>query len=229
MKALILQHAASEGPGLLGQELTERGYTLERCALWEGELPQSPDCYHLVLILGGAMNIYQHRDYPWLVSEKAWLSAALAGGMRAIGICLGAQLLADVLGGKVMQNPEYEVGWWPVDFSPAALEHFPGLPPQATFMHWHGDTFSLPAEAISLASSPACANQGFLWRNHVLACQFHPEVEESLAAAFADDSGGHWPQGPWVQAPTGLVAEAAQHLPQSSRCLRLLLDRFLLA
>jgi GMP synthase-like glutamine amidotransferase len=227
MKALILQHASSEGPGLVEPELAARGWNLDRCHLWENAALPKPNDYSLIVILGGAMNIYQHRDFPWLIPEKAWLETAIEAGCHCLGICLGAQLLADVLGGKVMQNPAYEVGWWPVDFTAAAQKRFPGLPPQTTFMHWHGDTFSLPPDATPLASTPACLNQGFLWQQHVLAWQFHPEVDHALATSFADDSGGPWPEGPYVQQPAALISGAPLHLPESTRILRLLLDQFL--
>ncbi len=224
MDALILQHTASEGPGLVLPELTRRGWRTEVCELWRGGLPPARHDFKFVLVLGGPMNIYQHRDFPWLVAEKKWLSETLEKGVAVFGICLGAQLLADVLGARVVQNPEYEVGWWPVEFTDGARSCFAGLPERATFMHWHGDTFALPEGAIPLASTLACPNQGFLWNNRVLGLQFHPEVDENLAAAFAVDEGGNWPSGRFVQDPERLRADALARLPDSAATLGSFLD-----
>jgi len=124
--------------------------------------------------MGGSMNIYEHRTHPWLVAEKAFLAAAVAAGKPVLGICLGAQLLAAVLGGKVFQNPEKEIGWWPVrvfDRRPA----FDAFPERLIAMHWHGDTFTLPPGARRVAESEGCAQQAFVHGDRVVGLQFHLE------------------------------------------------------
>ena len=95
--------------------------------------------------MGGEMNIYQYRDWPWLKAESAFIKSALVEGKRVVGICLGAQLIVDSLGERVVQNPHIELGWLPVTWTAEARAACPILPGSSTVLHWHGDTFSLPS------------------------------------------------------------------------------------
>ena len=150
------------------------------------------------------MNIYQHRDHPWLVPEKNYIRAAADAGKPVLGICLGAQMLADVMGGKVMQSHEREIGWWPVRFlaRPGPFAAFPG---ELTPCHWHGDTFNLPSGAIHVAESDACKNQAFLIGDRLVGLQFHIEVGQidvrDLAGALPDDLAA----ARYVQSPADLL------------------------
>jgi len=198
-RIVVFQHATEEGPGRIQPWLEERGFLVEIVDWSTGERPQVEEEPQGYLIMGGAMNIYQHRDHPWLVEEKKIIRhAVLERDIPVVGICLGAQLIADALGARVVQNPQYELGWWPVDFTHEAQKNFPEIPASLTFFHWHGDTFSLPNDAVRLASSAACPEQGFLWQNRVLALQFHPEVDPAHVETFCKGDFP-WPHGPWVQ------------------------------
>lgn len=226
-RVAILQHASSEGPGAVADWLAQHGFACETIRWWEDPAaPPGAEEFYGAVILGGAMNIYQHRDYPWLLREKAWLDAALDRGVRCLGICLGAQLLADRLGARVAQNPHHEIGWWPVRFTAEARALFPGLPESATLLHWHGDTFSLPAGTIRLGASQACAEQGFFLPGRVLAWQFHPEVTPPMLPEFCGPAGADWPQGPAVQDRATLLAQAPAHATQPRQVLAAFLPRF---
>ena len=104
-------------------------------------------------------------------------------GKRVLGVCLGAQLLADVLGGPVSRNAHKEIGWFPVELSAAgrAYPGFAGLPERFTAFHWHGDSFRLPPGATRLCSSEACVEQGLAVGEKVLGLQFHLEVRRADA------------------------------------------------
>lgn len=225
-RALILQHAKCEGPALIADWLERHGWTLEVFDFPSRKTPPVLADFQLLVIMGGAMNIYQHRDHPWLVAEKELIRQAIHAELPVIGVCLGAQLLSDALGGKVFQNPHHEIGWWPVDFTPEARAIFPGLPASAVFLHWHGDTFTLPAGAIRVAESTACAEQGFLWKDRLLALQFHPEADERLAGEFCEDPGDHWPRGSWVQPPAQIASTAGPHSEIARKYLDVLLAGF---
>ncbi len=131
------------------------------------------------------MNVYEEAEYPWLAAEKAFIAAAIGAGKPVLGICLGAQLIAAVLGGTVSKGPQPEIGWYPVELTPAGRELplFAGFPDRFTALHWHGDTFSIPPGATHVASSAACANQAFAYDGgRVVGLQFHlEETRESLA------------------------------------------------
>jgi GMP synthase-like glutamine amidotransferase len=227
MKVRWFQHVEFEGLGLIEPWLRARGHEIAATRWWAGETAPRDDASEWLIVMGGPMNIYQHRDYPWLVAEKAAIAAALARGARVLGLCLGAQLIADVLGGKVAQNPAREIGWWPVHGAPCGDDAVCvrlAFPPEATVLHWHGDTFTLPPGATRLASSAACAEQAFGWGARVLGLQFHLEMYAAAIAAIADGCadelrGG----GRWVQSAPELVAGAARHGADNERLLHGLL------
>jgi GMP synthase-like glutamine amidotransferase len=123
------------------------------------------------------MNVYQYHDHPRLRKEKAFLERAVAAGIPTLGVCLGAQLLADVLGAKVVQNPHVEIGWFPVRLTAETRDSqlFHAMPAEFTAFHWHGDTFDTPPGARRLAESDACLNQAFEYAGCVVGLQFHLE------------------------------------------------------
>lgn len=214
MRVHWFQHVEFEGLGRIEPWLRARGHSLSHTRWWAGEhaLGAAASCDWLI-IMGGPMNIYQHRDYPWLVEEKAVIAAAVARGARVLGICLGAQLLADVLGGKVLQNPVREIGWWPVraDSGGATGERY-GLPAEGHALYWHGDTFTLPPGARRLALSDACAQQAFAWGGRVLALQFHLEMDADSVGTMLQASADEFVEGgPWVQTPSELLDGATRH------------------
>jgi GMP synthase (glutamine-hydrolysing) len=168
------------------------------------------------------MNIYQHRDYPWLVQEKEFLQRAIAAGKPVLGICLGAQLLADVLGGKVYQNPEKEIGWFPVRFLDRGAP-FSTFPETMNVMHWHGDTFDLPPGSRLVAESIGCPRQAFVWGDRVVGLQFHLEMGAVNVADLANVSADDLTPGRYVQSAAQLV-ETPADLPTAHAALFALLD-----
>jgi GMP synthase-like glutamine amidotransferase len=195
------------------------------CHLYREDALPKRDAFDALVIMGGEMNIYQYRDWPWLKPEREFISAALKAGKPAVGICLGAQFLADVLGSRVVQNPNIELGWLPILWTKEARARFTELPEAATVLHWHGDTFGLPEGAIRLAGSEACAEQGFLIPGKCLALQFHMEVDPSLVKLYVDSQGA-WPSGPYVQKPGQILAEADKQCDANRHLLHGMLDVF---
>jgi GMP synthase-like glutamine amidotransferase len=225
MKISVLQHAAFEGPGEIAAWATQRGHAVSVHHLYRGDALPPLNDFDLLVIMGGEMNIYQYRDWPWLKPESAFIRSALTAGKKAVGICLGAQLIADALGARVVQNSEHELGWLPVSWTDDARTAFPELPAEATVLHWHGDTFELPAGATRLASSEGCPEQGFFIPGKCLAMQFHMEVDTTLVKEFVEGQG-EWPKGSFVQAPKLILNEAGSYCDQNRRLLHGMLDEF---
>lgn len=133
-----------------------------------------------LMIMGGPMGVADEDRYPWLVQEKVFIREAIEAGKVVLGICLGAQLIASVLGGKVTSNPEKEIGWFPVRLTEAGKKSFllKDFPETFVAFHWHGDTFSIPEGADHLLTSGGCLHQGFSWEDRVFGFQFHLESTE---------------------------------------------------
>jgi len=177
-----LQHVPFEGLGTIEKWAERTGHTLSCTRLFDGDLLPHLDQFGMLVVMGGPMGIYDEQEYPWLTAEKSFIRATLDAGRPVLGICLGAQLIADVLGARVFANKQKEIGWFPVtrtDAVPSGLEGV--LPKNQTVFHWHGDTFDLPADAVHLYSSLACRNQAFLYKDRVLALQFHLETTSESA------------------------------------------------
>lgn len=199
MRIHSLEHAPAEGAGKIKDWARDRGHSFKVTRLDLGEALPEPNAFDLLVIMGGAMNIYQHRDYPWLVAEKQCISAAIEAGKALLGVCLGAQLIADCLGGKVAQNPAQEIGWFPVRFL-RREPPFDGFPAESMAFHWHGDTFSLPSGALRVAESDACANQAFIHGTKIVGLQFHIEVTPEAAASFCEGADDFLKPERYVQA-----------------------------
>lgn len=182
----IFLHVHFEGPGCIEDWIKLHGHQATVTRWYEH--PAVPDMTNtsLLIVMGGPMGIYDEKDHPWLKAEKTCIDTVISAGKPVLGICLGAQLIAGVLGAKVYANTCKEIGWFPVTFStghiPAALAAL--LPEQQTVFHWHGDTFNLPENAVCFASTPATTNQAFLYGNRVIGLQYHFEVTPSSMEAM---------------------------------------------
>ena len=202
MRIHYLQHVPFEGLGSLDRWATTNGHLLSATRLYDGEsLPKFEEIGALV-ILGGPMNIYEEDKHPWLAAEKAFIGRALESDIPVLGICLGAQLIADVLGARVFRNQHKEIGWFPLELTEAARrsQAFGGFPSGFSAFHWHGDTFDLPSGATHIAKSEGCLNQAFTYDSErVVGLQFHLEWTKTILAetihACADDlTGGRYVQ-----------------------------------
>ncbi|HEY0257266.1 MAG TPA: type 1 glutamine amidotransferase [Candidatus Methylacidiphilales bacterium] len=225
MNIAVLQHAAFEGPGEIAAWAEHHGHSVRVHHLYRGDALPPADAFDLLVVMGGEMNIYQYRDWPWLKAESAFIKSTLAQGKRGLGICLGAQLIADALGAQVVQNPMIELGWLPITWTNEARSAFPDVPANSTVLHWHGDTFGLPPGAIRLAASEGCAEQGFLIPNQCLGLQFHIEVDSTLVQEYVKGQG-EWPTGPHAQTPEAILAKAASYCDQNRKLLHGMLDQF---
>jgi GMP synthase (glutamine-hydrolysing) len=189
---LVLQHVGCEPPAAYEDELRARGIGLARVELDVGG--QLPDWRRFagIIAMGGPMGAYEEEKYAWLRAEKELIREAVQGGLPFWGVCLGSQLLAASLGARVYPGDSPEVGIEPVwrtagsDGDPI----FAHAPKKFVALHWHNDTFDLPAGATLLASSKAYRNQAFVW-GRAYGLQFHLEVNPELATSWVDVPAYH--------------------------------------
>jgi GMP synthase-like glutamine amidotransferase len=201
LRIRVFQHVPFEDIGSMDPWARGRGHRVERTRFHAGDAPPPADAYDWLIVMGGPMGARDEDRLPWMAGEKRAIEAALSAGKAVLGICLGAQLIADVLGAEVRRNRHPEIGWFPVTLSPDALRGplADAFPPSFTAFHWHGDTFAIPAGAVPLGSSAACDNQGFLIGDRVLALQFHPEVTSAGMEDLLRACGHELRPGPFVQ------------------------------
>jgi GMP synthase (glutamine-hydrolysing) len=177
--ALAIRHVACEDLGNLALVLQQRGLLVRYVEAGVEDLAQlNPLAPEVLIVLGGPIGVYQEQAYPFLTDELRLLERRLAVDLPTLGICLGAQLMARALGARVYPGPRKEIGWAPLDVSEAGrrscLRYL--AKGETAVLHWHGDTFELPAGATHLASTPSYANQAFAWGTRGLALQCHAEV-----------------------------------------------------
>ena len=175
---LAIRHVHFEDLGAFGTALETAGYTIRyREAGLDSIEPTEADAADLLVVLGGPIGVYDDGLYPFLRETARLLERHLAAGRRTLGICLGAQLMAHVLGARVYPGTAKEIGWAPLSLTQAGaqspLKHLRDI----SVLHWHGDTFDLPAGATRLASTAQTLNQAYAVGEHALGLQFHPEVE----------------------------------------------------
>jgi GMP synthase (glutamine-hydrolysing) len=172
-----LRHVPFEDLGLLAPLLELRGHAVRYVEVPLTSLrdidPREPD---LVVVLGGPIGVYEVDAYPFLSAETEFVARRLEAGRATLGICLGSQLMAQALGARVYPSGFKEIGWAPIELTPegqaSSLRHLA----RTAVLHWHGDTFDLPAGALRLASTPVCLNQAFSFGDRALALQFHAEA-----------------------------------------------------
>jgi len=153
-----------------------------------GPPPADPLGYDAVLTLGGAMNVDEEAVHPWLASEKALLVRLLEREVPLLGLCLGAQLVAEAAGAAPRRAERPEIGWHQVELTDAGREDalLAPLAPAFEALQWHGYEFPLPPGAVALASSEVCL-QSIRIGERAWAIQFHPEVSRADALAWIDD------------------------------------------
>jgi GMP synthase (glutamine-hydrolysing) len=142
-----------------------------------------------LIVMGGPMNVNETHLYPFLDPEVELIKQAVLTGIPVLGVCLGAQLIAKALGARVYPNSVREVGWHHIEMLPEAREDnlFSETPQIFTVLHWHGDTFDLPAGAVQLARSNRCAHQAFRWGPLTWGLQFHLEVTPHMIETWIQD------------------------------------------
>jgi len=226
MKLHYLQHVPFEGLGSIASWAKARRAQISRTRLFAGEALPPADEIDLLVVMGGPMGVYDERDYPWLIREKEFLKQAMDSNTRILGVCLGAQLIADVLGARVYPNDYKEIGWFPIEGVQTHKKIGLLLARAGEVFHWHGDTFDLPTGATHLAKNRACEHQAFSVGDQILALQFHLETTPNAARALIDNCGHEIVDAPYIQPACEILTDQREFERINrlmSECLNLLI------
>ncbi len=224
MRIHSLEHEPFEGLANIEVWAKNRGHSISRTLLFnDEELPDVSD-FDWLVIMGGSMNIYEEEKYPWLREEKNFIAEAIAAKKIVLGVCLGSQLAADVLGGRVCKNKYKEIGWFPVSLTTDAKNSpvFSTLPDTLIAFHWHGDTFKIPHGATRTAQSEGCANQAFEY-GRVMGLQFHLEYSAESINLMFRNCGDEIVDGKYIQKPDEIVSRIS-NVHKMTEILNTLLD-----
>lgn len=207
MKMHIIKNAPYEGPGYIANWALVQGYEVKTTPLFENVATPPLESFDWLVVMGGPMGVHDEKDHPWLIREKTLIESAIAQGKTVLGVCLGAQLIAQVLGARVYKNKYVERGWHTIKREPAALDSkcFNAMPEEFTAFVWHGDTFDLPKNVKHVASSKACTNHAFEHGERVVGLQFHLEVTTEGIASILDHSSYADVVGPHVQSRAQII------------------------
>jgi GMP synthase-like glutamine amidotransferase len=212
MRIQCLQHVSYEGPAQIADWAAANDHELCCTHLYRGEKLPDMETFDCLLVMGGPMSASDDCDLPWMRDEKIFLENAIERHKAILGVCLGAQLLANVLGAKVHPNNEKEIGWFPIKLLPGPqTERLFGRAGNETHVfHWHGNTFDLPTGAIHLAESTACRNQAFVVGRRLIGLQFHLEMNQANIAAIAEECHDALVPGRFIQPANDLLGTELQ-------------------
>ena len=229
MRVHFIQHVSFENPGYLLEWAQEGNHTITFTKVFEKNSFPSPNDIDLLIIMGGPMGVNEIIKYPWLKEEKQFIKKTIEADKKVLGICLGSQLIADILGKKVFINKEKEIGWWPV--KKMAIKKYnsllAGLPEEFITFHWHGDTFDLPENSIHLFATDICSNQGFLHGTNVAALQFHPEVNNELIDLMVEHEKEELISAAFIQTEDVIKMEAHERIHQNKKFTFQFVEQFL--
>ncbi len=230
MKAHCLQHVPFEGMAAIELWLIKQKFEISYTKFYENaKLPSLHDI-DWVVIMGGPMNVNDERQFTWLNSEKIFIRQCVEKGKVVIGICLGAQLIANVLGAKVYRNSQKEIGWFTISKAPLLKNGnlFAELPNHTVAFHWHGETFDLPSGADLIASSEACKNQIFTIGSKVIGFQCHLEVTTKSVATMLENCKSELKHSPYIQNELDIIDGAKQNCAKMNKILYTMLNRLLI-
>jgi GMP synthase (glutamine-hydrolysing) len=224
MRLHYLQHVPFEDLAGIEDWAKDRCHQISRTLLFDGQELPGMDEFDWLVIMGGPMNIYEEDKYPWLAREKRFIRDAIISNKIVLGICLGGQLIADVLGGKVRKNLYKEIGWHTVKLTPEGQESgiFGVLPNTFMAFHWHGDTFEIPPQALRAAESKACANQAFMLGKAV-GLQFHLESSMDSIDHLIGNCSDELVDGKYIQSPEEILSHV-DRFPEMNGLMALFLD-----
>jgi GMP synthase (glutamine-hydrolysing) len=174
------------------------------------------------------MSAWEDDRYPWLSREKRFIETFVNSGKPVLGVCLGAQILADVLGARIYPGPHKEIGWFAAEVTPEGRQTWIGglLPDRFETFLWHGDTFDLPDGAVRIARSAAFENQGFIWRQ-TLALQFHLEVHPEWVRMLTRRDAQQLVEAAYVQRAETILAKPMDLYHRNNALMESLLRRWL--
>ncbi|MEL6320615.1 MAG: glutamine amidotransferase [Cyanobacteria bacterium J06626_14] len=223
---LAVVHQSHSTTGLVGALLEQRGYAMDtRCIAAGDRLPTTLDHHDAVIVFGGPMSANDDDTVPCIHQELHWIPDVLAANKPFLGICLGAQLLARVLGATVAphRDRKVEIGYFPIDLTEEGQDRFQGL---THVYHWHREGFEIPCTATLLAQGVTFPNQAFQWGQHTYGLQFHPEITASMIQKWTTKAADHLTL-PGAQPLNSHFYDHQQHASSVESWLNRFLDQWL--
>jgi GMP synthase (glutamine-hydrolysing) len=196
MHVLIIKNVDAEGPGTIEEYLRQEAIAFSIVDLHKGQETPALDAFTHLVVMGGPMAVYEMDLHPFLKREAKIIEQAISAGRSVLGICLGAQMIAHVLGARVYAGGAREIGWYRVALTAGGMKDrlMAGLAVDgansAEVFQWHGDTFDLPNRSLLLASSALFPNQAFRHQDKVYALQFHIEVTPAIVLDWLSNEKG---------------------------------------
>lgn len=197
MRIHYLQNRATAGIGNVGEWTEKHGHLLSGTLLYQGEALPPFSSFDILIILGGV----PEECAAWLEEEIAFIAAAIRENKGVVGICLGSQLLAEALGGKLIPHTQAESGWLPVVQNEEGKKHslMAGVNAINDLFFFHRNTFILPETCTLLAHTAGCANQIYTFGDRAIGIQSHPEMVAETIEFLAREEAKALPQGEYTQ------------------------------
>lgn len=229
MRIHFIQHVHFETPGYLLEWATTQQHNISFTKIFESVSFPATEAIDMLIVMGGPMGVYEEDKFPWLATEKAFIRSAIAAGIKVLGICLGAQLIAEVSGAKVYPNTDKEIGWWPVQkiSNGKTWPRLGSFPHEFVTFHWHGDTFDLPPGAVHLFATGVCPHQGFLLNEQVAGLQFHFEATPALVQQMIAHGRQELVAAPFIQDEEKMLALSTRYAASQQKMLESFINSFL--
>ena len=213
MRIHYVQHVPFEGLGYIESWANIKGCVLSSTKMYQNVTCPSLDDFDWLIVMGGPMSVHDTDACSWLIDEKDFIRRTIESGKPVLGICLGAQIIADVLGAKVSPGREKEVGWFPVEKLDGFTESFGNIfPDKVDVFHWHGETFDIPQGSIPVASSAICKNQGFVYHDKIIGLQFHLEATVESVQGLIDNCSDEIVEAPYIQTADQMLEDRGRFL-----------------
>jgi GMP synthase-like glutamine amidotransferase len=226
MNIHYFQHVPYEGLGSIADWAERPGNKITATKFYEDHRLPFIDLFDMLIIMGGPMGAKDDKKFPWMTPEKKMIEHAIKKDKLVVGICLGSQLIADVLGAKVYANKEKEIGWFPIQTTmEGKTSYFSHTGDTFDVFHWHGDTFELPSGAQHLAYSRACKHQAFSLGNNVLGLQFHLEATRDSVVQYLQGGKDELVSGKYIQTYDDIMREDSQKYLASNILLAQILEQ----
>lgn len=226
---VIVQHQPSVPPGLIASGLTGAGRQVTVLEAWRDASWPSVDDLSALVVMGGTMNVDQLSEYPFLERSRTLMARAIERDVPTLGVCLGSQMMARVLGAEVRRAEERNAFFSTLELTPEGkrdplMSPFDGV----EVLQFHEDTFDVPPEAVSLATSDRSSlGQAFRYGDSAYAIQFHFEVDRAILTGWVDDIGPTEMRSGWRADPSELLGHADRTLGPQGRAGARLVEGFL--
>lgn len=208
MNILFVLHAPFERPGFIETWAKKHNYKTQEVSPYKNEKCPDINEFDFLVVMGGPQSTLSIDKAPYLHDEIDLIKRAIKANKRILGVCLGAQLLAEALGAKTECSPNREIGMYQIELLEAAQDDpvFGSFPSKFNMMHWHSDMPGIADGAILLAKSEGCPRQAFRYGDRIYGFQCHFELTKELVNEMIEHCGNDLKPDTYVMAPKELMS-----------------------